>query len=303
MSRPGRGRVGKYVKVSLMNNRIYKKIAVSVTPEAAEAVSDHLSTSTGGVIIDESSERILITAYADIENADGILAGLEKYMASLSEMGLINREGYLSSEEVPEEDWMAVFRSQHTLVTVSERLTVRPSWCPPSGGREIVVDPGLAFGTGTHATTRLCLVLLDLELARKTCDRMLDLGTGTGILAIAGAFLGARKVLAVDISPTAVSVAEQNVLDNNVTEIVEVREGTIRSVANKYDLVTANLTGGLLIYISRDLANSLADGGTLIVSGIMDDDRDGVIEALAESGLSLSDELSEGEWVALTLKK
>jgi ribosomal protein L11 methyltransferase len=132
---------------------------------------------------------------------------------------------------------------------------------------------------------------------------MLDLGTGTGILAIAGAFLGARKVLAVDISPTAVEVAEQNVRDNNVTEIVEVSEGTIRSVENKYDLVTANLTGGLLEYISRDLANSLAEGGTLIVSGIMDDDRDRVLEAFTESDLSLSDELNEGEWVALSFGK
>ncbi len=286
-----------------MSERIYTKITVSATPEVVEAVSDHLTTSTGGVIIDESSEKILVTAYADNEKSDGILAGLKQYMASLSEMGLMNREGELSTEEVPEEDWMAVFRSQHSPVTISERLTVRPSWCPPGGGTEIVVDPGLAFGTGTHATTRLCLVLLDLELARKTCDRMLDLGTGTGILAIAGAFLGARKVLAVDISPTAVEVAEQNVRDNNVTEIVEVSEGTIRSVENKYDLVTANLTGGLLEYISRDLANSLAEGGTLIVSGIMDDDRDGVLEAFTESGLSLSDELCEGEWVALSFGK
>ena len=284
-----------------MNDRIYTKITVSVTPEAVDAVSDHLTTSTGGVIIDESSEIILVTAYADNEKSDGILAGLKLYLASLSEMGLLNREGDLSTKEVPEEDWMAVFRSQHSPVTISERLTVRPSWCLPSGGTEIVVDPGLAFGTGTHATTRLCLVLLDLELAVKPCEKMLDLGTGTGILAIAGAFLGAREVLAVDISPTAVIVAEQNVQDNNVAEFVEVREGTIRSVESKYDLITANLTAGLLEYISRDLVNSLADGGTLIVSGIMEDDRDGVLEAFTESSLSLSDELSEGEWVALSL--
>ncbi len=284
-----------------MNDRIYTKITVSVTPEAVDAVSDHLTTSTGGVIIDESSEKILVTAYADNEKSDGILAGLKLYLASLSEMGLLNREGDLSTKEVPEEDWMAVFRSQHSPVTISERLTVRPSWCLPSGGTEIVVDPGLAFGTGTHATTRLCLVLLDLELAVKPCEKMLDLGTGTGILAIAGAFLGAREVLAVDISPIAVIVAEQNVQDNNVAEFVEVREGTIRSVESKYDLITANLTAGLLEYISRDLVNSLADGGTLIVSGIMEDDRDGVLEAFTESSLSLSDELSEGEWVALSL--
>ncbi len=284
-----------------MNDRIYTKITVSATPEAVDAVSDHLTTSTGGVIIDESSEKILVTAYADNEKSDGILAGLKLYLASLSEMGLLNREGDLSTKEVPEEDWMAVFRSQHSPVTISERLTVRPSWCLPSGGTEIVVDPGLAFGTGTHATTRLCLVLLDLELAVKPCEKMLDLGTGTGILAIAGAFLGAREVLAVDISPTAVIVAEQNVQDNNVAEFVEVREGTIRSVESKYDLITANLTAGLLEYISRDLVNSLADGGTLIVSGIMEDDRDGVLEAFTESSLSLSAELSEGEWVALSL--
>lgn len=286
-----------------MNDTTFVEFAITVRPDAVDAVADFLGGFSGGVVLEEAPGAVRILAYVPEARSGQAAFEVERYMSDLAEMGIVDPGSALQMRETPAGGWMSVFRSHHNPVEVSDRLTVRPSWCPPGTGREIIIDPGLAFGTGSHATTLLSLVLLDRELARRMSENMLDLGTGTGILAIAAASLDAKNVLAVDISPTAVAVALKNIAVNAVEDRVRAVEGTINSVQGPFDLITANLTGGLLLYIYRELSACLAEGGTLIMSGIMEDDRDGIVAAFTGVGLRAGDQLQEKEWVALMLRK
>jgi ribosomal protein L11 methyltransferase len=204
-------------------------------------------------------------------------------------------------QEVPEENWMEVFRSQHTTVRISDRLVIRPTWCDPTSDHEIVLDPGLAFGTGSHVTTRMCLVLLDQCVGDQAPGRMFDLGTGSGILAIAGAYLGIRDILAVDIDTMAVDVAYRNVQSNSVNDHVKVVEGGIETAEGLYDIITANLSASLLKRLASNMAQHLNTGGNLIISGILEDEKTAVLEAFTRCGLRTERVMKEKVWIAALL--
>ena len=163
---------------------------------------------------------------------------------------------------------------------------------------ELVIDlvPGLAFGTGQHQSTRLCLGLLAEVI--QGGERVLDVGTGSGILAVAAVKLGAASVLARDIDPLAVDAARQTVRQNRISELVDVEEGSV-PLDEQFDVVTANLTADILQYLANDLAGALKLGGRLIASGLVGARRDEVVAGLSDCGLRLLDDRSEDEWRAL----
>jgi len=186
------------------------------------------------------------------------------------------------------------------------RLVVAPPWTieAAAAAREnvIVIQPSMGFGTGHHATTRLCLRLL--QDPPPFGASVLDIGTGSGVLAIAAAKLGAARVVAVDNDPDALISARQNVALNGVAGRITVQQRDVAAAdIETFDIVLANLTGALLSRVSTRVGQIVAHGGRAIVSGILSDERDSVVHALTTAGLDLRGTLTEGDWLALDLQR
>jgi len=209
------------------------------------------------------------------------------------------------SGQLPEEDWQRTWKKHFRPVRVTAGLTVTPPWeeCTPGSGEEVLtIDPGMAFGTGLHATTRLVLELLGgiRAAALPFPATALDVGTGTGILAMACALFGASKVVAVDNDPPAVSAAVGNVLRNGLEEIVEVSGRDLGEIGGVFGLITANIVHDTLVEIAPALEERLAAPGTLICSGILSGPQEESLRGKYEKlGLRCVDSKAEGEWSAL----
>ena len=208
------------------------------------------------------------------------------------------------------ESWKAYFEPQH----IGQHTVIVPTWREYSPQPDEIVmriDPGMAFGTGLHATTRLCLIALERQALRDM--RVLDVGTGSGILGIAAVLQGARSVDALDIDPVAVQVAQENAALNAVTDRMHVARGTLRGSdtsaeipvqpAADYDLLLANILAEVIIDLAPALAEALKAGGVLIASGIISEKGPAVERALTEAGLLVSERLDENDWLALVASK
>lgn len=279
--------------------KFWRKVTVVVPVDTMDAVSDFMAgLSRRGVIVEDTERRAGVTAYLPGDNSGEAVPLLRKYLDGLASMGAIPKGVPIEVSLEADEDWMAVFRSQHSRVVISDRIAVRPRWCAPENGKEIVLDPGLAFGTGTHATTSMCLTLMDRHIGSPPPSRLLDVGTGTGILAIAAAFLGVGEILAVDVDPVSIRVARENIKANGVEKSVTVVEGSIDRAEGAYDMITANLYSSLLTSMADPLSRALAPGGMLIATGIMEGEKEEVMDAFLISGLNCDDILYEDVWIA-----
>lgn len=205
---------------------------------------------------------------------------------------------------VNEEDWANNWKQYYHTQRIGKRIVVTPSWeeYTPSGDDvQMRLDPGMAFGTGTHDTTRLCLELLEEVVTPET--RILDVGTGSGILSVGGVLLGAPSALGVDIDPVAVKVANENAEINEVTDKTEFVCGDLTDkVHGKFEIVTANIVADVIIRLLSTVKNYLLKGGVLIVSGIIDTRADEVENACHEAGFITEKRLEHGGWVAIKLR-
>jgi ribosomal protein L11 methyltransferase len=242
--------------------------------------------------------------------------------------------GPLRVQQLEEQDWADAWKQHYTIQRIGVRAVVVPSWLeyePLPGDLILRLDPGMAFGTGLHPTTQLCIALLERYL-QPGC-RALDLGCGSGILAIAAAKLGARAVLALDTDPIAVAATRENVERNDVAEPVRVAEGSLgggaalghwlygrmndeartminsveddhRSsfIAHRFDLIVANIIARVLAALAVDMAGALVPGGMLVASGIIAEREAEVVEAFAAAGLTPVERRQEGDWVALVYR-
>lgn len=205
--------------------------------------------------------------------------------------------------ELGEEDWSEAWKKGYSIQHIGQRLVVAPSWEPYTPQHdEIVVrmDPGMAFGTGLHPTTRLCLIALERWV--RAGDRVLDVGTGSGILAIAAARLGARQVSGVDLDPVAVQVARENVQLNHVAAHVAIEEGsleTLNPTPRSFDRIVVNILADVITTLTPALVTCLRPAGTLIASGIIEEYADRVVEAFEAAGLRVVERRQEKDWVAL----
>ena len=283
----------------------YCEIALVVPPDALEAVTHLLHDSgTGGVIIDDDA-RACLRAYLPRDEHLGVrLDALRRSLTDLVAFFPGMSEWRQQERFVQEEDWANAWRDHFHAVRVGRRLVVAPSWeARAARADEVVVrlDPGMAFGTGTHASTVLCLRALE-DLAAGT-GHVLDIGTGSGILAVAAALLGAGEVTALDIDPLAVRVARQNAQANGVSDRVHVHYAELRDRLRagmpRADLAVANLTADLLGGILPDLALALAPGATAVLSGIIGPGVSGLEAALAAGRWRVLREARLEDWWAL----
>ncbi len=203
---------------------------------------------------------------------------------------------------VSDEDWNNKWKEFFKPTRITERIVIKPSWEDHEKKQDelvIEIDPGLAFGTGTHPTTVMCVKLLEkyIEKGRST---VFDVGCGSGVLIIASALLGARKVFGVDIDPLAVSVAEENILRNRLDGDIRLFVGDLaKGIETRADIVVANLSADLVVMLSKDIRKNLKENGVFIVSGIINEKKDEVRDALIKSRFKILDILEDDEWCAM----
>ena len=210
----------------------------------------------------------------------------------------------LEMKDVDEEDWSNAWKKYYHPVQVGEHLVVCPSWEAYDRKPDEVVltlNPGMAFGTGTHDTTRLCIELLEKYITPQ--DTVLDVGCGSGILAITAALLGANKIIGCDIDEVAVKVAGENAALNGVQDRIAFHQGDLTSqVEGSFQIICANIVADVIIRLSEDAGRYLAKDGIFITSGIIDTREQDVLNALEQNGFQVIERRTSGGWVALACK-
>ncbi len=206
---------------------------------------------------------------------------------------------------VKDDDWKDKWKEFFKPSKITDSLVVKPTWeeyTPAEGEHVIEIDPGMAFGTGTHETTTLCMVLMEKYL--KEGDSVMDVGCGSGILAIAAAKLGCKDILGIEIDPDAVRTAIENVELNKAEDVVVVKEGDLTKGVDKVvDLMVANLMAPLVIELSGAAADHMKEGGIYISSGILIEKKEQVAEAVVAAGFEIVEILEKGEWCAIAAQK
>jgi len=293
------------------------EIAVEVAGIDAETVADAFRQCCSGGVAIEPAARLDGEAYVVDGDAAAVVKG---YLPPGEDSADVRRSLRLALRFAPlerpprwrrarrlrEQDWRDSWKRYFRPRRIGRRLLVKPSWAAyevAAGDTVIEIDPGMAFGTGQHPTTAICLRALEERV--RPGDAVLDLGAGSGILAIAAARLGAKRVLALDIDPQAVKAARENSAANVVAEVVEVREGTLPDDAagERFDLAVANISGLTIERLAPAFAESLREGGTLIVSGFLEDTADGLSRALEAAGFRVGRVDAEGVWRAITARR
>jgi ribosomal protein L11 methyltransferase len=285
------------------------EVSVTAENEAAEAVAEVLSRyAYRGVIIEAGSEGwnvgpVVVRAYLPAD--EQLRANKRRVEEALGHLNQISPVSPPLFRSVAEEDWAEAWKQRLTVLHVGQHIVIRPSWLDYTPASEDVVirlDPGMAFGTGLHPTTQMCLVALE-EIVRPGV-RVLDVGTGSGILAIAAVKLGAARVLAVDNDPVAVKAAKDNAVANGVQDRVNVMRGSLAGVSDGYDLVVINIVAKVIVDMVREgLAKQLCPGGILVTAGIIADQAPVVVEALEQNGLALTEQRQTDDWICLIAGK
>ncbi len=282
------------------------EVSVAVDAEAAEAVSALFEQyGEGGAVIEETPQREagpgVVRCVAKAFLPAGDVARLDKLRQALWHLGQLRPLAEPEVRELGPKDWAEAWKSGYQVLKIGRRLRIVPSWIPYTPGPDEVIvtlDPGMAFGTGLHPSTQLCLLALE-ELVVPGM-RILDVGTGSGILAIAAARLGAAEVLGVDIEEVAVRTARENVVLNGVSEVVHVLPGSVDGEdRGSYDLVLANILAEVVARLAPQLAKHTAPDGWLVASGIIESRMPAVERAFDVAGLVIGRRWQSEDWVAL----
>ncbi len=249
-------------------------------------------------IINKDKTRGAVSFYlSEDRNAAEIIDGLKlKYEA----MGI---DVITTTVGLREEDWADCWKKYYKPLRIGKNVMIVPAWEDYSPLPEDVIvriDPGMAFGTGTHETTALCAELIEKYMVRG--DRVLDVGTGSGILAVLESKLGAGEVDALDIDPSAVKAAKENCEANGVSNVRCMQSDLIRSADGRYNFISANIVADIIIRMSENTAEHMLPGGILIVSGIIEPQADQVVSAFEAKGFSLVEKISKNDWNAFAFK-
>ena len=304
----------------------WQELTITVSREAEEVVSNILiDLGSQGVAIDDSadylgqvdqygelfpeveqSERVRITGYyPDSVDIEDIAAQANERLAELDGFGLETGDIELTRQELAEEDWADNWKKYFEPARITHDLTIVPSWTDyevTTGEKIIKLDPGMAFGTGTHPTTKMSLFALEQVL--RGGETVLDVGTGSGVLSIASSLLGAKEIFAYDLDDVAVRVAQENIALNAGTENIHVAAGDLlKGVDIEADVIVANILADILVNLTDDAYRLLKDEGYLIMSGIISEKWNLVRESAEVAGFFLETHMIQGEWNACVFKK
>lgn len=257
-------------------------------------------------MLEEMPQDVLVKGWFELnEHTHDVLNSVRQRLNELKKDAFVDMGTLeMDMQNVADEDWSENWKKYYKPFRIGSHLVVKPTWEPYQAQREdlvIELDPGMAFGTGTHETTNMCMQLLEKHL--QDGMRVMDVGTGSGILAIAAARLGAKQVLAIDIDPSAVKVANENVALNGVQDQVRVVVGDLcKSEAMPCDLAVANIVADAICMLAGPLTRHLEKDRLLICSGIIREREQDVMNAALQAGYTLFDRIEKGEWVALALR-
>ncbi|MGC9975222.1 MAG: 50S ribosomal protein L11 methyltransferase [Syntrophales bacterium] len=298
------------------------KIELSVSPLLIDALSNFLTEiGVPGAFQEEllpqspgdfevSDTREVLKAYLPFDgHLEDRVASLNTYLDSVSGLFPGMEEPRLSMEIVADQDWGEEWKKYFKPLRVSKNIVIKPTWerYTPAG-RDIVIeiDPGMAFGTGQHPSTRICLEAIEAILLKERGVkkwRVLDVGTGTGILGISCAKLGAERVVCVDIDKKAASIARENALINNVADRVEIINCDVNTITEPFDLIVANLTAKILLRLRDHLISLIEKDGYLVISGIIDQNKTDIESQFLKGTLSVHQIIADKEWVCYVLQK
>lgn len=306
------------------------EVSIQTTHEAAELTAEIMRAAgaNNGVVIEDpvlintlrnsgtwelcdipeqgNTEVVTVTAYYPEDEAlQPRLAQIEEEMSAL-EAGLGTcRFGNTRFRTVSEQDWANEWKQYFHVTHIGETLVIKPTWeeyTAKAGEHIIEIDPGMAFGTGTHHTTCMCMERLEKVL--RPGMEVFDVGTGSGILAIAAAKLGAETVKAVDIDATAVRVAAENIAANGLTEKINVKQGDLlQGTEGQADVIIANIIADIIIMLLEDVPGKLKNGGIFLASGIIEERQNDVAAAAAKAGLCVEAVDTKGGWVVMQMRK
>ncbi len=284
----------------------WRRFSVTAPPQASEAVSAILQQLFRGISIVTTPAGLVHQAYiseaADVEKTQAELeAGLRRIPPGLVAPATVT----LEADWVDEQDWAEAWKEHYRPIRVGKRLVILPSWLswpdpksplqPRPDDIVICIDPGMAFGTGAHAASQMCMVALENYL--RPGDDVIDFGCGSGILTIAACKLGASTVLAIDNDPVCIKVTAENVVKNDVAERCEARLGeSLAGVNGPRDLIVANVTGQVVAEQAANAATLLRPGGYYIISGFTSRSENDVTKAITAAKLAIADRYCEDEW-------
>ncbi|MDQ0244505.1 ribosomal protein L11 methyltransferase [Bacillus fengqiuensis] len=309
----------------------WSEICIHTTSEAIEPISNILhEAGASGVVIEDPNdllqerdttfgeiyqlnsedypeEGVLVKAYLPVnsflgETVDGIKEAINNLLVYDFDLGA----NKITISEVHEEEWATAWKKYYHPVKISERFTIVPTWetYEPVNTDELIIelDPGMAFGTGTHPTTVMSLQALERNVQEG--DKVIDVGTGSGVLSIGAAMLGARDVQALDLDEVAVESARLNIELNKVHDVVTVSQNNLlNDIEGPVDIVVANILAEIIVRFADDAARVLKPGGIFITSGIIGAKKDEVKEALVKEGFTIKEITVMEDWVAITAQK
>jgi ribosomal protein L11 methyltransferase len=299
------------------------EVSLTVDGELAEAVADVLARfapngvmTEQGVTYNDAEDAgtpvgpITVRAYLEVN--DQLEETRQKLEESLFYLGMIRPLPAPTYRHIADQNWMEAWKQHYKPIPIGRRLLILPAWMdsPDPNRIAIKIDPGMAFGTGTHPTTQLCLELMEAAFVESQPTKVIDVGCGSGILSIAALKLGAEKALGVDIDEESVKNSRENAEANGVGEGLMLGVGSVQDIlAGKFafksaPLVVANILAPVIVRLfDAGLAELVEEGGALILSGILQEQEESVIEAGQAKGLKRSERRQMGDWVALAMSR
>lgn len=255
-------------------------------------------------VLEHKGKVAVVKAYfAEEDNIEEILGYVNEKLVELKEMGIDLGEAKVEHEKMYEEDWANTWKQYYKPSKVGEKIVVKPIWEEyeeKEGELVVNLDPGMAFGTGTHETTRMCIQALEKYVKEEST--VFDVGCGSGILAIAAAKLGAKLAVGVDLDPVAVESSIENVGYNNLNNIEILHGNLVEIIDGKADIVVANILAEIICILTDDVKRVMKDGGVFITSGIIHDRVDMVCEKLEATGFEVIEKNRDGEWNCIVAK-
>ena len=302
----------------------WTQIKVTVPLEQRDDTADVMSMISNYLQIEDYSDIDLKTCYGDlidenILNADKTIAAISVYLPAQNgvadtlvflkeRFGALSIDAKIEISGVNEEDWANSWKAYYKPIEIGEKIVIVPAWEKYNGGADKILvrmDPGMAFGTGSHETTRLVITLLEKYVREGAGQRVLDVGCGSGILAICAAKLGASECKAYDIDPVAVKVARENIKDSDLEDTVTCDRSDLLVHVDKngggYDIICANIVADIIIRMMPDVAKYMKPDTVILASGIICERADEVVDKFTAHGFEIVERVEENGWCALAV--